>query len=197
MVPESIGTAKPVIRDPSLFITVLCILALYQHPQKGSPMEARTPQSGTSIGHSLKVQVQPFLEGVPKRTNLINEAHVQFMKPIDILKYGASKTTNIGSLYRIKAYPWGSKYLLRRYLDPLNPSQTPSKKVLGALGYIIVDFHLPPWNLGIAQSIPPSLGSIPKCDLLITVRLCPKLSLAFIGSPGVLAQAVYEGPCLP
>ena len=35
--------------------------------------------------------------------------------------------------------PQGSKYLLRRYLDPLNPRnppQTPSKKVLGALGGI-------------------------------------------------------------
>ena len=32
--------------------------------------------------------------------------------------------------------PYTSKYLLRRYLDPPNPPQTPSQKVLGGLGGI-------------------------------------------------------------
>ena len=31
-------------------------------------------------------------------------------------------------------FPYTSKYLLRRYLDPTNPPQTPSQKVLGGLG---------------------------------------------------------------
>ena len=35
-----------------------------------------------------------------------------------------------------QSYPWGSNDLLRRYLDPPNPPQTHSEKVLGAVGYM-------------------------------------------------------------
>ena len=34
--------------------------------------------------------------------------------------------------------PWGSKCILRRYLDPPNPLQTLSQKVLGALRIVIL-----------------------------------------------------------
>ena len=38
-----------------------------------------------------------------------------------------------------KHTPYTSTYLLRRYLDPPNPSQTPSQKVLGGLGTLNMD----------------------------------------------------------
>ena len=36
-----------------------------------------------------------------------------------------------------KMNPYTFKYLLRSYLDPPNPPQTPSQKVLGGLGIIV------------------------------------------------------------
>ena len=47
--------------------------------------------------------------------------------------------------------PYTSKCLLRRYLDPPNPPQTPSQKVLGGLGSLImeVDFIRIPTHEGV------------------------------------------------
>ena len=77
----------------------------------------------------LKRHSSPVFEGTGLGDATGHDANWTFRQTVD----GPTPSSERVSI------PYTSKYLIRRYLDPPNPPQTPSQKVLGCVGIDVLD----------------------------------------------------------